>query len=151
MRIILKEDIEKLGNKGDIIEVADGYARNYLIPKGLALAVTRGNMRLIEEEKKRFLKQREKEIKSAEEISEKLASLEIEIYKKAGENDVLYGSVTSSELADLLTDKGFEIDKKAIIIEEPIKRLGVHYFEVRIHNEIKARVRVVVKKEEEEV
>ncbi len=151
MKVILKEDIEKLGNKGDIVNVADGYARNYLIPRGLALAVTRGNVRLIEEEKKRLQREREKEIRTAEELAEKLNALELEVYKKAGENDVLYGSVTASELAELLSAKGFDIDKKSIILEEPIKRLGVHYFEVRVHNEIKARVRVVVKKEEEEV
>jgi len=151
MKVILKEDIENLGKKGDIVNVADGYARNYLIPRGFALAVTRGNVRLIEEEKKRLLRQREKEIKTAEELAEKLNNLELEIYKKAGENDVLYGSVTTSELAELLEKEGIQIDKKAILLEEPIKRLGVHYFEVRVHNEIKARVRVVVKKEEEEV
>lgn len=151
MKVILKEDIEKLGNKGDIVNVADGYARNYLIPRGLALAVTRGNLRLIEEEKKRLQREREREIKTAEELAEKLNALELEVYKKAGENDVLYGSVTASELAELLSGKGFNIDRKSIILEEPIKRLGVHYFEVRVHNEIKARVRVVVKKEEEEV
>ncbi|MCD6455020.1 MAG: 50S ribosomal protein L9 [Candidatus Aminicenantes bacterium] len=151
MKVILKEDIENLGKKGDIVNVADGYARNYLIPCGFALAVTRGNVRLIEEEKKRLLRQREKEIKTAEELAEKLNNLELEIYKKAGENDVLYGSVTTSELAELLEKEGIQIDKKAILLEEPIKRLGVHYFEVRVHNEIKARVRVVVKKEEEEV
>lgn len=151
MKVVLKEDIEKLGNKGDIVNVADGYARNYLIPRGLALAVTRGNLRLIEEEKKRLQREREREIRTAEELAEKLNVLEIEVYKKAGENDVLYGSVTASELAELLSNKGFNIDKKSIILEEPIKRLGVHYFEVRVHNEIKARVRVVVKKEGEEV
>lgn len=151
MKVILKEDIEKLGNKGDIVNVADGYARNYLIPRGLALAVTRGNLRLIEEEKKRLQREREREIRTAEELAEKLNALELEVYKKAGENDVLYGSVTASELAELLSGKGFNIDRKSIILEEPIKRLGVHYFEVRVHNEIKARVRVVVKKEEEEV
>ena len=151
MKVILKEDIEKLGNKGDIVNVADGYARNYLIPRGLALAVTRGNLRLIEEEKKRLQREREREIRTAEALAEKLNALELEVYKKAGENDVLYGSVTASELAELLSGKGFNIDRKSIILEEPIKRLGVHYFEVRVHNEIKSRVRVVVKKAEEEV
>ena len=150
MKIILREDVERLGRKGDIVTVKDGYARNYLIPRGLALPVTRGNVRMIEEEKRRLLRQREKEAKTAQELADKLSQLELEIYKKAGENDVLYGSVTAAELADALKEKGFEIDRKNIILEEPIKRLGVHYFEVRVHHDVKARVRVVVKKEEGE-
>ncbi len=149
MKIILKEDVERLGRKGDIVTVKDGYARNYLIPRGLALPVTRGNIRMIEEEKRRLLRQREKEAKTAQELADKLSSLELEIYKKAGENDVLYGSVTAADLAEALKEKGFEVDRKNILLEEPIKRLGVHYFEVRVHHDVKARVRVVVKKEEE--
>ena len=150
MKIILREDVERLGRKGDIVTVKDGYARNYLIPRGLALPVTRGNIRMIEEEKRRLLRQREKEAKTAQELADKLSQMELEIYKKAGENDVLYGSVTAAELAEALKEKGFEIDRKNIILEEPIKRLGVHYFEVRVHHDVKARVRVVVKKEEGE-
>ncbi len=149
MKVILKEDVERLGRKGDIVTVKDGYARNYLIPRGLALPVTRGNLRMIEEEKRRLLRQREKEVKTAQEMADKLSQLELEIYKKAGENDVLYGSVTASELAEALQARGFQVDRKHIILEEPIKRLGVHYFEVRVHHDVKARVRVVVKKEEE--
>ncbi len=150
MKVILKEDVERLGRKGDIVTVKDGYARNYLIPRGLALPVTRGNLRMIEEEKRRLLRQREKEARTAQELAEKLSQLELEIYKKAGENDVLYGSVTTQDLAEALREKGFEVDKKDIMLEEPIKRLGVHYFEVRVHHDVKARVRVVVKKEEEQ-
>ncbi len=150
MKIILREDVERLGRKGDIVTVKDGYARNYLIPRGLALPVTRGNIRMIEEEKRRLLRQREKEAKTAQELADRLSQMELEIYKKAGENDVLYGSVTAAELAEALKEKGFEIDRKNIILEEPIKRLGVHYFEVRVHHDVKARVRVVVKKEEGE-
>ncbi len=150
MKIILREDVERLGRKGDIVTVKDGYARNYLIPRGLALPVTRGNIKMIEEEKRRLLRQREKEAKTAQELADKLSQLELVIYKKAGENDVLYGSVTAAELAEALKEKGFDIDRKNIILEEPIKRLGVHYFEVRVHHDVKARVRVVVKKEEGE-
>jgi len=150
MKVILKEDMEKLGRKGEIINVTNGYARNYLIPKGFALAVTRGNVKVIQEEKKRLEREREKEVKTAEELVSRLSSEEFEIYKKAGENDVLYGSVTTSELAELLSTKGFEMDKKGIILEEPIKRLGVHYFKVKVHSDINARIRLVVKKEEGE-
>ncbi len=150
MKIILREDVERLGRKGDIVTVKDGYARNYLIPRGLALPVTRGNIKMIEEEKRRLLRQREREAKTAQELADKLSQLELVIYKKAGENDVLYGSVTAAELAEALKEKGFDIDRKNIILEEPIKRLGVHYFEVRVHHDVKARVRVVVKKEEGE-
>ncbi len=150
MKVILKEDVERLGRKGDIVTVKDGYARNYLIPRGLALPVTRGNLRMVEEEKKRLLRQREKEVKTAQEMADKLSQLELEIYKRAGENDVLYGSVTASELAEALQGRGFQVDRKQVLLEEPIKRLGVHYFEVRVHHDVKARVRVVVKKEEGE-
>jgi large subunit ribosomal protein L9 len=124
MKVILREDVPNLGRKGDIVEVAPGYGRNYLIPKKIALEVTPSNLKMIEIERKAILKRIEKEKLSAEELAENLRKIKLTFYKKAGEKDVIFGSVTSHDIQEALEKLGYNIDKRKILIEEPIKRLG---------------------------
>ena len=150
MKVVLKVDIDRLGRKGDIVEVADGYGRNYLIPKGYAIQVTKENLAVIEQQRRKLQKIREREFKNAQELAEKLSQLELVVKKKAGENEVLYGSVTSAEISEKLAEMGFQIDKKQIIIKEPIKRLGEHVVEVKVHPDVKAELKIKVEPEQEQ-
>ncbi len=148
MRIILLESIENLGRKGEIVNVKDGYARNYLIPKGFAIKVTESNIKMIQEKQKKLEKEREKEIKTVEDLKNRIESLKLTFYKRAGEEDVLFGSVTSAEIEEKLKEEGIEIDKKKIVIKEPIKKLGEHEVEVKVHPEVRAKLKIEVLKEE---
>ncbi len=148
MRIILLESIENLGRKGEIVNVKDGYARNYLIPKGLAIKVTQSNIKMIQEKQKKLEKEREKEIRTVEDLKNRIESLKLTFYKRAGEEDVLFGSVTSAEIEEKLKEEGIEIEKKKIVIKEPIKKLGEHEVEVKVHPEVKAKLKIEVLKEE---
>ena len=144
MEVILREHVEKLGRRGDVVKVAEGYARNYLLPRKLALAVTEANKRQIEREKK-VAEVRELEEKSAAEaVAQRLTQLEIEIARRVGENETLYGSVTSADIAHALAAKGFDIDKKKIQLADPLKALGENTVPVRIHREVTAQVKVKV-------
>ena len=144
MEVILREHVEKLGRRGDVVKVAEGYARNYLLPRKLALAVTEANKRQIEREKK-VAEVRELEEKSAAEaVAQRLTQLEIEIARRVGENETLYGSVTSADIAHALAAKGFDIDKKKIQLADPLKALGESTVPVRIHREVTAQVKVKV-------
>jgi large subunit ribosomal protein L9 len=144
MEVILREHVDNLGRRGDIVKVAEGYARNYLLPRKLALAVTEGNKRQIDREKK-VAEVREMEEKSAADaVAQRLAQVEIEIARRVGENDTLYGSVTSADIAHALAAKGFEIDKKKINLVEPLKAIGETTVPVKIHREVTAQVRVKV-------
>ena len=144
MEVILREHVEHLGRRGDVVKVAEGYARNYLLPRKLALAVTDNNKRQIEREKK-LAEARDMEEKSAAEaIAGRLAQLEIEIPRRVGENDTLYGSVTSQDIAQALKDKGFEIDKRKVSLAEPLKALGESTVPVKIHREVTAQIKVKV-------
>jgi large subunit ribosomal protein L9 len=144
MEVILREHVDNLGRRGDVVKVADGYARNYLLPRKLALAVTEPNKRQIERERK-VAEVREMEEKSAAEaVAQRLGQLEIEIPRRVGENDTLYGSVTSADIAHALTGKGFEIEKKRIQLGEPLKALGESIVPIRIHREVTAQVKVRV-------
>ncbi len=147
MKVILFENVEKLGKQGDIVEVKDGYARNYLIPKGLAKKATKGATRLLEEHKKAMRKREIKAKNEAETIAAQLEKTEVVIYKKVGPEGKLYGSVTTQEIAEKLQEKEFKIDKKQIYIEEPIKTEGVYTVEVKLHPEVSAKVKVWVKEE----
>ena len=148
MKVILLEDIENVGKKGEIIKVKDGFARNYLIPKGVAIKVTKSNLKMIEERRKKLEKEREKEIKTVEDLKNRIESLSLIIKKKAGEEDTLFGSVTSSDIEEALKAEGIEIDKKNILLHEHIKKLGEYEIEVRIHPSVKAVVKINVEKEE---
>jgi large subunit ribosomal protein L9 len=144
MKIILLEDIEKLGKEGDVVDVAPGYARNYLIAKKKALISTPGNRKQFEEIKKRKTIQYMKSKEEAEKLAEKLNEISITSVAKAGENEKLYGSVTTGDIVELLSKEGFEIDKKKIVIEEPIKSLGVYTIPIKLHAEVQATVKLWV-------
>jgi large subunit ribosomal protein L9 len=144
MEVILREHVEHLGARGDVVKVTPGYARNYLLPRKLALAVTENNKRQIEREKK-LAEARDMEEKSAaENVAVRLGALEVEIARRVGENDTLYGSVTSADVAQALKDKGFEVDKRKIQMPDPIKALGESTIAVKIHREVVAQVKVRV-------
>ncbi|MEK6647300.1 MAG: 50S ribosomal protein L9 [Candidatus Firestonebacteria bacterium] len=147
MEVILREKVENLGNTGDIIKVSDGYARNYLLPKKLALQSTLEAKKIIEEEKKRKAIKEEKEKKDALKLAERIEKISCTIPSKAGEEDKLFGSVTSSDIADALKNEGVEIDKKKIELEEPIKSLGVYSIPIKLHSEVTANAKIWVVKE----
>jgi large subunit ribosomal protein L9 len=144
MEVILREHIDNLGRRGDVVKVAEGYARNYLLPRKLALAVTDNNKRQIDRERK-VAEAREAEEKSqAEAVAQRLAQLEIEIARRVGEHDMLYGSVTSADISQALQAKGFDVDKRKIQLPEALKTLGESTVPVRIHRDVTAQLRVKV-------
>jgi len=148
MEVILREHVENLGRRGDVVKVADGYARNYLLPRKLALLVNQGNRRQIEKERK-VAEQRELEEKrSAEATATRIASEEFVIARRVGETQTLYGSVTAADVAEALATKGFEIDRRKIQLTEPIKQLGDFSVPLKLHREVTAQIRVKVVKEE---
>ena len=150
MRVILKQDMENLGRKGDIVNVAPGYGRNYLVPQKIALEVTPSNMKMIEIEQQALKKEVEKERASYQDLIEKLNETTLSFKRKTGEKDIIFGSVSSADLKDSLHELGFEIDKKKILLGEPIKRLGNYTVPIKIFHEDRAEVKVEVVKEEEE-
>jgi len=148
MRVILKKDVENLGIKGDIVNVAPGFGRNYLIPKQLALEVTSSNMKMIEIERQALKKKLEKERQSFEGLIQNLNQVALSFERKSGEKDMIFGSVSSSDIKDALHELGFEIDKKKILLDEPIKRLGNYSVPIKIFQEDKAEIKVEVIKPE---
>jgi large subunit ribosomal protein L9 len=144
MEVILREHVEHLGRRGDVVKVAEGYARNYLLPRKLALAVTDNNKRQIDREKKLAEARDMEERSAAEAVAQRLAQLEIEIARRVGENDTLYGSVTSADIAQALQAKGFEIDKRKIALHDPLKALGETVVPLKIHRDVTAQVKVKV-------
>jgi large subunit ribosomal protein L9 len=144
MEVILREHVEHLGNRGDVVKVAEGYARNYLLPRKLALAVTANNKRQIDREKKIAEARDAEEKAQAEAIAQRLTQLEIEIARRVGDNDTLYGSVTSQDIAQALKDKGFDIDKRKITLADPIKALGDNTVPVKIHRDVTVPLHVKV-------
>ncbi len=150
MRVILKQDVENLGRKGDMVNVASGYGRNFLIPRKMALEVTPSNMKMIEIEQQALRKSVEKERASYQDLINSLNETTLTFKRKAGEKDVIFGSVSSSDVKEALDELGIEIDKKKIIIEEPIKRLGNYTVSIKVFHEDRAEVKVEVVKEGEE-
>ena len=148
MQIILQEDVEKLGTRGQLVEVAEGYARNFLLPRKLGLEATAGNLKRLEKMRANFAKKEATEKAAAQQQGELLAAVSLEFTRKAGENDQLFGSVTSGDIAEALAAKGFEIDKKRIVLAEPIKIMGDYEVPVKLHREVAANVKIAVKKEE---
>lgn len=144
MKIILADDVRGLGHRGDTVAVKPGYARNFLFPQGLAWEATPANARRLTEEKKKYDEKTLREKTVAQQVSEKIEGLRISVTKKAGEGDVLYGSVTSSEIADALAAKGIEVDRRRVELAEPIKRLGEHTVHVRLHRDVLATLVVDV-------
>lgn len=149
MRVILKQDVENVGRKGDIIDVAAGFGRNYLIPKRLAIEVTSSNIKMVEIERQALKKTIEKEKLSYQELIQKLNQTSLTFKKKAGEKDHIFGSVSSSDIKDALQALGFDIDKKKIVLDEPIKRLGNYAVPVKVYYDEQAEIKVEVLREEE--
>lgn len=147
MRVVLREDIDKLGRRGEVRDVAPGYARNFLLPKGKALPATDGNMKRVEQERRRYAVLQAKEKEDAAAVGRRLAGVSCTIVRKVGENDQLYGSVTASDIADYLEKEGIAIDKRRILLEEPIKALGIYTIPVKLHADVQGEVRVWVVKE----
>ncbi len=147
MEVILREDIEKLGSRGQMVNVAPGFARNFLLPKRLAVAATDANKKIVEQERQAALRREAKEASEASELAKLLAPVEITIAQKAGENDQLFGSVTSADIVARLEEKKFHIDKKKIILHDPIKQLGEHTVTIRLHREVSVDIKVNVVKE----
>jgi len=147
MEIILTENVSGLGNRGDVIKVKDGYARNYLFPKKLAIPATENNRKMLEEENRIRQRKDEKVKQSVQALAEKMEGLSCTIVVQAGEEDKLYGSVGPHEIAKAINEQGFDIDHKQVIMEEPIKKLGVYTVPVRLHREVEVSVKVWVVKE----
>ncbi|MAT38798.1 MAG: 50S ribosomal protein L9 [Ectothiorhodospiraceae bacterium] len=151
MKVVLRQSISTLGEIGDIVSVKDGYARNYLLPRGMAYVATKGNLKVLDEEKRRLVAKQNKQLKDAEKIAAELEKHEsaITIPMQVGEEDKLFGSVTKDMIAEKLEEKGFTIDKRKIEIDEPIKTLGIFTVNVRLHTTVYAKVKVWVTREEE--
>ena len=148
MKVILMEDIKTLGRAGAAVEVADGFARNFLIPKRQALAATEANSRVYENEKKAMGKKRDKERAAAQELATTISGIKITITRIAGEDDKLFGSVTNGDIAEALAKEGHKVDKRDIILVDPIKSLGIHEVPVHVYSEVQATLKVWVVKQE---
>jgi large subunit ribosomal protein L9 len=146
IEVILKEPVDHLGGRGDVVKVADGYARNFLLPRKLALAVTPGNKRQIEAEKKRAAAREAEERAASDALASRLSQAEVVVARRVGEKDTLYGSVTSADVADALGRLGFDLDKRKIQLDEPLKALGEFFVPVRLHRDVTAQVKVLVVK-----
>jgi large subunit ribosomal protein L9 len=144
VKIVLREDVDKLGERGQVVNVAAGYARNFLFPKALAFVATPGNMHQIELRKKVWVVREAKETDDATKLAARIAEIKIVIGKKVGEHDALYGSVTSQEIAELLKAKGVEVDRRKIQLHEPIRALGTFDVPIKIHRQVSASVSVQV-------
>ncbi len=144
MEVILREHVDNLGNRGDVVKVASGYARNYLLPRKLALAVTDANKRQIERERAAAEARESEEREAAQGIANKLEAIEIVIARRAGEGDALYGSVTSADIAESLAAQGFDLDKRKIQLGDPIRAIGESTVPVRLHRDVTANVKVKV-------
>jgi large subunit ribosomal protein L9 len=144
MEVILREHVDNLGRRGEVVKVADGYARNYLLPRKLALLATEGNKQQIERERAKFDAREAEEKKMAEALAARLSNVEIEILRKVGETDALYGSVTTADVAEALSAKGFDVDRRKLHLPEPIKKLGEYEVPLRLHREVAVPIKVKV-------
>ncbi len=149
MEVILREDIDKLGNRGQVVKVAAGYARNFLLPRRLAVPATEGNKKIIEQERLAALRREAKEDATAKELAALLSSVTLTSVQKAGEQDVLFGSVTSKDIAEMLDKQGYTIDRRKIDLEHPVKTLGEHKVNIKLHHDVVATVTLIVNREEE--
>ncbi len=147
MKVILKQKFESLGDVGEIVNVKDGYARNFLIPKGIALEANKRNLKIIEQEKKRLQAIENRIRREAEELANKLNSVSVTAEVQVGEEDRVFGAVTSQDIAELLKSKGFDIDRRKIVMDEPLKALGVYEVPIKLHPDVEAKVKVWVVKQ----
>jgi large subunit ribosomal protein L9 len=148
MEVILREDIEKLGARGQVVKVAPGYARNFLLPKRMAVAATEANKKIVEQERQAHLRKEAKVQGEAQELAKIMTGATVRIAQKAGENDQLFGSVTSKDIAEALAAQNYNIDRRRIQLEEPIRQLGEYKVTVRLHKDVPVEITVVVAKEE---
>jgi large subunit ribosomal protein L9 len=147
MKVLLKQDVKNIGRKGEIVEVKEGYGRNFLIPNALAIEASQGAMRQVEEAKKAQERRRDREKIEAQETANSIAAMVLTIKHKSGDEGHLFGSVTNSEIAEALKKRGFEVDKKKIHLEEPIRHLGKHEATLKLHPEVTATISVTVEKQ----
>jgi large subunit ribosomal protein L9 len=147
MEVILRQHVDNLGDRGQVVKVADGYARNYLLPRKLALPATDGNKKHVERERKIMETREADEKQAAEAIAQRLTAVEIVIARRTGETEQLYGSVTAADIAEHLKGKGFEVDRRKLILPEPIKMLGEHTVNLKLHREVTVPLKVKVVKE----
>ncbi|HEB88178.1 MAG TPA: 50S ribosomal protein L9 [Deltaproteobacteria bacterium] len=148
VQVILSEDVHKLGDAGDIVSVKPGYARNYLVPRGKAMLATTERVNQVEHQKRVIAEKRAKELKDLEAVKAKLEATQLEIEAQAGDEGKLFGSVTAQHLADLLAEKGLEVDRRKIVLSEPIKTVGEHGVEIRLRSDVVAEFKVTVKASE---
>ncbi|HEV7237780.1 MAG TPA: 50S ribosomal protein L9 [Thermoanaerobaculia bacterium] len=144
MKVILTEEIRGLGTRGDVVTVKDGYGRNYLIPKNLAQEATKGNLNAIEHQRRKWALLAQEEKNVAQKAADRVKGVKITVEKRVGEHGHLFGSVTANEIADALAEKGIEVDKRRIELAQPIKNIGVHDVEVRLHHDVTASIQVEV-------
>ncbi len=147
MKVILRKNYDKLGKVGDVVDVKNGFARNFLIPRQIAYQATKGNILSLEEEKKQMLKKEAKELETAQKLAAELEKVSITIPVKVGEEDKIFGTVTNQMIADSLLEKGYEIDKRKIEISEPIKALGIYSVNIKLHPSVSAVVKTWVVRE----
>jgi large subunit ribosomal protein L9 len=150
MEVILKEDVNKLGHRGDVVKVADGYGRNYLLPEKLAIEANAANKTVIEQMKASAVRKSVKEKAGAEQLATQLSDVELVFERKVGENEHLFGSVTSGDIAHALELKGYTIDRRKIALDEPLKSLGEYHVPVKLHREVTSHVKVTVKGDQQE-
>ncbi len=147
MEVILKEDVPKLGNRGDVIKVAEGYGRNFLLPHKLAIEANAGNKAVVEQMKAASVRRSAKEKSEAEALAKQFEGLEVSFTRKSGENDQLFGSVTSGDIAEALEKKSFHIDRRKIQVHEPLKTIGEFTIPVKLHKDVTTHLKVVIGKE----
>jgi large subunit ribosomal protein L9 len=147
MELILRKDVEKLGRRGEVVKVSDGYGRNFLLPRGLGMAVTSANKARVEKEQKVHAAHLAKEKAEFEALAARIGGLRFIAPRKVGENEQLYGSVTSGDVGEFLKTKGIDIDKRKVQLEEPIKHLGEHEVKIKLHPEVLATLKLLVTKE----
>lgn len=146
MKVLLRKDYESLGQSGDVVDVKPGFARNFLIPQQIVLPLTKGNKKILEEEQKQTLMQGKREQLDSEEMAKKLEKVSVTATVTVGEDDRIFGTVTNQNISDLLRDKGFEIDKKVISLDEPVKALGIYPVTIKLHQNVETKIKLWVVK-----
>jgi large subunit ribosomal protein L9 len=147
MEVILKEDVANLGSRGDVVKVAEGYGRNFLLPKKLAIEATKGNKAVIEQMKAAAVRRSAKEKAQAEELAKQFDGVSVSFQRRSGEHDQLFGSVTAGDIADALSKKGFSVDRRKVQLHEPLKTLGEFTVPVKLHKDVTTHLKVVIEKE----
>jgi large subunit ribosomal protein L9 len=147
MEVILREDVEKVGARGAVVKVADGYARNYLLPKRLAVAATESNKKIVDQERDAHLRREAKLQSEAEGLAQLLSSVVLTFKRRVGENDQLFGSVTAKDIGDALEAQKYHVERRRVLLDEPIHALGEHTVNVRLHREVTTPIKVVVEPE----